>query len=132
MIAPLPQTSDTSEQKSCSKCGAGFNCGPEKGQERCWCDGLPHVPLMAGAEQGCLCPGCLGEAISKLGSSAGCASGGPSRMKAHESRPSPLVEGEDYYCEGAMIVFTARYHLRRGFCCESGCRHCPYRKAAMK
>ena len=38
-----------------------------------------------------------------------------------------LVEGEDFYREGAAIVFTARYHLKRGYCCESGCRHCPYR-----
>lgn len=40
---------------------------------------------------------------------------------------SPLVEGEDFYREGVAIVFTARFHLRRGYCCESGCRHCPYR-----
>jgi hypothetical protein len=39
---------------------------------------------------------------------------------------SALVEGEDYYCEGPAIVFTASYLLRRGYCCESGCRHCPY------
>ncbi len=37
-----------------------------------------------------------------------------------------LVEGEDYYWEGGAMVFTARFHLRRGSCCESGCRHCPY------
>ena len=42
-------------------------------------------------------------------------------------RPHPLKEGEDFYREGASIVFTARYHLKRGYCCESGCRHCPYR-----
>lgn len=43
------------------------------------------------------------------------------------SRQTPaLVEGEDFYREGAYVVFTARYHLRRGRCCESGCRHCPY------
>ncbi len=41
---------------------------------------------------------------------------------------SPFVEGEDFYLEGAALVFTTRYHLRRGYCCESGCRHCPYRK----
>ena len=41
----------------------------------------------------------------------------------------PLIEGEDFYWEGAAIVFTARFHLRRGYCCESGCRHCPYRAA---
>jgi len=39
---------------------------------------------------------------------------------------SILVEGEDYYSEGTTIVFTARFLLRRGYCCESGCRHCPY------
>jgi hypothetical protein len=37
-----------------------------------------------------------------------------------------LVEGEDFYREGAAIVFTARFHLRRGYCCRSGCRHCPF------
>lgn len=39
---------------------------------------------------------------------------------------SPLVEGEDFYREGALVIFTARFHLRRGYCCGSGCRHCPY------
>jgi hypothetical protein len=34
---------------------------------------------------------------------------------------------EDYYFEGLSIVFTAAYHLKRGYCCNSGCRHCPYR-----
>ena len=23
-------------------------------------------------------------------------------------------------------VFTEWYHRRRGYCCKSGCRHCPY------
>lgn len=40
---------------------------------------------------------------------------------------SRLIEGRDYYWEGAVIVFTARYLLDRGYCCENGCRHCPYR-----
>ena len=38
----------------------------------------------------------------------------------------PPAEGEDFYREGGYVVFTARYHLRRGYCCHSGCRHCPY------
>jgi iron complex transport system substrate-binding protein len=37
-----------------------------------------------------------------------------------------LTEGMDYYWEGPAMVFTAGYLLRRGYCCESGCRHCPY------
>lgn len=33
---------------------------------------------------------------------------------------------EDFYYEGPYLVFTAVYHLKRGFCCNSNCRHCPY------
>ena len=46
------------------------------------------------------------------------------RKKPLASRP-PL-EPEDYYFEGPNMVFTATYHLKRGSCCGSGCRHCPY------
>ena len=41
---------------------------------------------------------------------------------------SPLVEGEDYYIENGLSVFTARFLRRRGYCCDNGCRHCPYSK----
>jgi hypothetical protein len=34
---------------------------------------------------------------------------------------------EDYYMDGPWLVFTAAYHLRRGYCCNSDCRHCPYK-----
>jgi hypothetical protein len=34
---------------------------------------------------------------------------------------------EDFYMEGPYVVFTAAYHLRRGYCCNSDCRHCPYK-----
>ena len=33
---------------------------------------------------------------------------------------------ELYYFEGSRIVFTPQYHIERGYCCGSGCRHCPY------
>ncbi|MFC5862333.1 DUF5522 domain-containing protein [Acidicapsa dinghuensis] len=36
------------------------------------------------------------------------------------------LQPEDYYMDGPYMVFTAAYHLRRGWCCESGCLHCPY------
>ncbi|HTJ85592.1 MAG TPA: DUF5522 domain-containing protein [Polyangiaceae bacterium] len=39
----------------------------------------------------------------------------------------PLVEGVDYYMEGDKLVFTADYHRKRGYCCNSRCRHCPYK-----
>ena len=37
-----------------------------------------------------------------------------------------LTEGRDYYNENGAMVFTAGYLQRRGYCCGSGCRHCPY------
>jgi hypothetical protein len=42
--------------------------------------------------------------------------------------PTPAgLEPEDFYYEGPYLVFTASYHLKHGYCCNSGCRHCPYR-----
>ncbi len=38
----------------------------------------------------------------------------------------PLEEGDFYLSEEGYKVFTKQYHLKRGYCCESGCRHCPY------
>ncbi|HWQ35880.1 MAG TPA: DUF5522 domain-containing protein [Blastocatellia bacterium] len=37
-----------------------------------------------------------------------------------------LTEGRDYYRENGFIVFTRKFHLKRGECCGSQCRHCPY------
>jgi uncharacterized protein DUF5522 len=37
-----------------------------------------------------------------------------------------LIEGVDFYWEGPYMVFTEKYLKARGYCCESGCRHCPY------
>jgi hypothetical protein len=37
-----------------------------------------------------------------------------------------LIEGEDYYYEGRFMVFTEKFLRARGYCCESGCRHCPW------
>ena len=37
------------------------------------------------------------------------------------------VQGEDYYLsEEGFFIFTEEYHLKRGHCCLSGCKHCPY------
>jgi len=35
-------------------------------------------------------------------------------------------ESDFYYSELGFKVFTEKYHLKRGYCCKSGCRHCPY------
>lgn len=67
-----------------------------------------------------MCPACLSEVIAQLS------------VKENKEIPdaaaatAPLIENEDYYLEGSAMVFTSRFLLRRGYCCESGCRHCPY------
>ncbi|MBL4710774.1 MAG: hypothetical protein JKY48_20310 [Flavobacteriales bacterium] len=34
---------------------------------------------------------------------------------------------EDYYLSvDGYIVFTKKFHLKRGYCCKNGCKHCPY------
>jgi hypothetical protein len=40
-------------------------------------------------------------------------------------KPAPL-QPEDFYWENGFMVFTEVYHKKRGYCCQSGCRHCPY------
>jgi hypothetical protein len=115
------------KQKNCSSCGGGFACGAERVEEKCWCDQLPHVSLVASADRDCFCPQCLSEAIRKLNCASSAAGAGVHpATKAGANSQYSLVEGADYYSEGEAMVFTARYHLRRGYCCESGCRHCPY------
>ena len=42
------------------------------------------------------------------------------------SAGEPLTEDVDYYIENGLYVFTEHYLLKRGYCCQSGCRHCPY------
>lgn len=37
------------------------------------------------------------------------------------------LDDEDFYfSEEGYKVFTEKYHLKRGYCCKAGCRHCPY------
>jgi hypothetical protein len=49
----------------------------------------------------------------------------------NRTKPARLVEGVDYYLEGGKFVFTAAYHLKRGYCCNSKCRHCPYGREGL-
>jgi hypothetical protein len=48
-----------------------------------------------------------------------------------KKKPQALEAG-DFYIENGLFVFTEKYHLKRGFCCKSGCRHCPYSKSGQQ
>jgi hypothetical protein len=42
------------------------------------------------------------------------------------SKRNQLSEEDYYLSEQGFIVFTEIYLRKRGYCCKSGCRHCPY------
>ena len=45
----------------------------------------------------------------------------------------PQLEKEDYYySKERYIIFTEKYHLKRGSCCNNNCKHCPYKKEEKK
>lgn len=45
---------------------------------------------------------------------------------APDEDDEPAPQQPDWYLENGLLVSTAAFHLKRGFCCGSGCRHCPY------
>ena len=37
------------------------------------------------------------------------------------------MENEDYYFdENGLMVMTEKFLKERDYCCENGCKHCPY------
>jgi Family of unknown function (DUF5522) len=48
-------------------------------------------------------------------------------VATQKERGTDELSAEDFYYEGPYMVFTAAYHLKRGYCCNSDCRHCPYK-----
>ena len=58
-------------------------------------------------------------------------SGIPDRSSSFQPIDVSLLQGildseRDYIVENGAMVFTASYLKRRGYCCDSGCRNCPY------
>lgn len=47
------------------------------------------------------------------------------RLAAHNAA---MAAGQDGYIDPVnnMFVMTAKVLADKGFCCDSGCRHCPY------
>jgi hypothetical protein len=94
-----------SRTKTCPACGTDFSCCTNN----CWCAELPQIiPLTDKGD--CYCPECLKKKISE-------------KMGKNEYK---LEKGDHYINEQGNWVFTAQYHLKRGYCCQNGCKHCPY------
>jgi hypothetical protein len=97
----------------CQLCTTGAYKGP------CWCEKvaipdelLARVPVEQ-RNRACICRACVA-AFHAERSSTG----------------SARLTTEDFYLDtSGLMVFTEAYHLRRGTCCDSGCRHCPFERA---
>jgi hypothetical protein len=52
----------------------------------------------------------------------------PAYPQIIEAHAAALRAGADTYVDprSGLTVLTAGYLARHGFCCGSGCRHCPY------
>ena len=119
--SPLPATLPSSGgAELCPLCGGPNECQSRTGaayKGPCWCASV-NIPerLLACVptelrNRACICHDCV---MASLGERA--------------LRSSPPLLPDDFYFDHGLMVFTAAYLLRRGYCCENKCRHCPYRK----
>lgn len=92
----------------CQLCTSAAYKGP------CWCERLSfpeellaRIPAEA-RNRACVCRDCV--------------------LAAWRTRPQPRPGPGDCYVDAAtgFVVFTEQFHRRRGYCCGSGCRHCPW------
>ncbi len=113
----------------CPQCGHAFTCGPQNREESCWCNELPAI-LPPDPEKGCLCRTCLTERTAAHIEKALHHKSHAEMLQLAASckNTPPLIEYIDYTMENGKLVFTAWYHLKRGYCCGNGCRHCPFPK----
>jgi hypothetical protein len=109
---------DTSRCPLCDRPNDCQLCTPNAYKGPCWCARveipealLARVP-MERRNQTCICQECVMEFH---------------RAKQGATASQQALPGE-FYIEGGLMVFTAEYHRRRGYCCGNNCRHCPYPK----
>lgn len=111
---------DKHEEKYCPKCHAPFVC--KMGDiANCQCSSLKltadTINFLTKTSYDCLCKNCLEKINNDV------------KLAKHYQFPTQkemLIEGLHYYKENGYWVFTPLYHLLRGYCCKSGCRHCVY------
>lgn len=108
------------EEKKCPKCGGDFIC--KAGDiHKCQCKEVliseETHKFLSSTYFDCLCKNCLQEINQKL-----------NLLRGYQfpTQKEMLIEGLHFYKEDGKWVFTEVYHMLRGYCCNSGCRHCAY------
>lgn len=118
-------------QKTCQICQQKFSCGFANPQLPCWCEALPKLAEIGQfhTSNECLCPDCLKRSLKReIDRYVTDVESGNKENRAGDmdANGGKLIADIDYYLEDGHLVFTAWYHLKRGECCGSACRHCPY------
>jgi hypothetical protein len=111
---------NNSKIKRCGRCKATIACLAEN-IEQCACNQInlnnATTAFLKRTDYDCLCNKCLKEVDELIVKSKG--------YSFPVSR-AEMIEGIHYYVENGYFIFTELYHVLRGKCCQSGCRHCAY------
>jgi Family of unknown function (DUF5522)/Cysteine-rich CWC len=105
-----------STDTKCGKCNMPLTCKADD-IANCDCSSIALSDetraFLSKTSYGCLCNACLLHFQSLV-------------VQANAVDCKQVVEDTHYYMEGGFMVFTELYHMQRGYCCKSGCRHCVY------
>jgi hypothetical protein len=115
----MKRETPVSDPSRCPLCGQANQCqlcqsSSYKGP--CWCasveipDALLACVPREFRNRACICESCVREFH---------------RTKRHPHNIS-TQPGDFYFDANGLVVFTEQFLKRRGYCCGSGCRHCPY------
>lgn len=101
--------------KLCSRCKNEIECRMNNIQD-CLCSQVSISEecreYLKKTKYDCLCNSCL-NILNEM-------------VKQADLAPSKLTENIQYYIENGLLVFTELYHIQRGYCCQSNCRHCAF------
>jgi len=121
--------------EECPLCGHDNQCRVAKGhlyKGPCWCYeiAVPHQILSRlaaeSAKPACLCRPCL-ETVARISRELDSTEAVLAEVRRVVAKRATCPDEADFYLdENGNTVFTAAYHLKRGNCCDNGCRHCPY------
>ncbi len=114
--------------KHCAICNCEFTGSSEQTDLSHWCNTFPSI-MSEQFNQQQHCQSCLAQSIVQR-IKASIRSNGIEKVIGIARpyfNPGNLIEHIDYTIEQGNYVFSSWYHLKRGTCCDSGCRNCPYK-----
>jgi hypothetical protein len=115
---------------NCKRCNAIVQCFVND-VASCWCNNYPPIlHIEDEQDSACLCKACLHkeavEVVLKIENSFTAEKALNANWVKELVYNNKPIEGIDYYIENGYFVFKKWFHLKRGYCCGNGCRHCAY------